>query len=192
MGTSVEAIRVGCSASAALVRITGRAAAERARDFDVAVRRMASEGIAEVHLDLAGCPLMDSTFCGTLAGMAEERVRGVPWVRFVLHGARARILDGLANLEVLPLLRVAEAGEPFPVEEPLRDLPRGLASKQDMGWFCLRAHESLGRLGEANVERFAELRRMLSEELARNAPDGAAVSTGPHGPTPAAPGPDAG
>lgn len=168
MEASVQGIQFACAATTALFRVTGRAAAERARDFDAAVRRMASEGIREVHLDLAGCPLLDSTFSGTLAGLAEERCEDGPRVRFILHGARARILDGLANLDVLPLLRVAEPGEAWPVDGPWRDLPQGLAGKQDLGWFCLKAHDNLGRLSEANVSRFAELRRMLSEELARD------------------------
>jgi len=151
----------------ALFRIHGRAAVERARDFDMAVRRMAEHGVREVHLALAGCPLLDSTFSGTLAGLAEEVRDGVPLVRFVLHGARPRILDGLANLDVLPLVRVADVGEAQPANGPLQDLPQGLASKGELGRFCLGAHENLGRLSDANDARFAELRRMLAVELSR-------------------------
>lgn len=170
MESSLPGIQFACTGSAALFRINGRAAVERARDFDMAVRRMAEHGVREVHLALAGCPLLDSTFSGTLAGLAEEVRDGVPLVRFVLHGARPRILDGLANLDVLPLLRVADAGEPLPGDGPWQDLPQGLASKEDIGRFCLGAHENLGRLSDANDARFAELRRMLAGELARARP----------------------
>jgi anti-anti-sigma regulatory factor len=111
MEPSLPGIHLACAGGVAVIRINGRAAVERARDFDAAVRQMAVQGVREVHLALAGCPLLDSTFSGTLAGLAEASPDGKPLVQFVLHDARARIVDGLANLEVLPLLRVAPEGE---------------------------------------------------------------------------------
>lgn len=173
MEPSLPGIQFACAGPTALFRICGRAAAERARDFDLAVRRMTEQGVREVHLDLGECPLLDSTFSGTLAGLAEGRMAGGVRVQFVLRDARPRIVDGLANLDVLPLFRVAGSGEPMPVAGPLRDLPQGLASRQELGRFCLEAHDTLSRLSEANEGRFAELRRMLAEEVARGEVAGA-------------------
>lgn len=184
MEPSLPGIQFACMGPTALFRINGRAAVERARDFDMAVRRMAEHGVREVHLALAGCPLLDSTFSGTLAGLAEEVRDGVPLIRFVLHGARPRILDGLANLDVLPLLRVADAGETLPGDGPWQDLPQGLASKEDIGRFCLGAHENLGRLSDANDARFAELRRMLAGELSRPTRGPSDASLPPSQPSP--------
>ena len=177
MEPSLPGIQFACAGPTALFRISGRAAAERARDFDMAVRRMTEQGVREVHLDLGGCPLLDSTFSGTLAGLAEGRMAGGVRVQFVLRDARPRILDGLANLDVLPLFRVAEASEPVPEAGPMRDLPQGLASRQELGRFCLEAHDTLSRLSEANQGRFAELRRMLAEEVSRGEAAGAQGGT---------------
>jgi anti-anti-sigma regulatory factor len=189
MEPSLPGIHLACAGGVAVIRINGRAAVERARDFDAAVRQMAVQGVREVHLALAGCPLLDSTFSGTLAGLAEASHDGKPLVQFVLHDARARIVDGLANLEVLPLLRVAPEGEPLPVDAPMHALPSGVASREDIGRFCLDAHENLGRLSQANESRFADLRRMLGEELTRGGGlgPGQAKGTGEPTATPAAP-----
>jgi anti-anti-sigma regulatory factor len=168
MATSAAKITYATERPRALFRVAGRAAAERARDFDEAVRRLVADGVREVFLDLRECPLLDSTFSGTVAGLAEGRNGTGPLVQFVLVGAKPRILDGLANLEVLPLLRVWEDAEPVPFTVPLEELAPSQSGHREMGLFCLQAHRALGRLSEANRERFRELESMLQAELSRN------------------------
>lgn len=167
MATSAAKISYVAEAPRALFRIAGRAAAERARDFDEAVRRLVGDGVREVFLDLSDCPLLDSTFSGTVAGLAEGRNGTMPLVQFVLVGAKPRIVDGLANLEVLPLLRTWEDSEPVPFTAPMVELAPSQSGRQEMGLFCLQAHRALGRLSEANRERFRELESMLQAELSR-------------------------
>jgi hypothetical protein len=165
MGLSPAKISIASQPPHAVIRIVGRAAVERARDFDAAVRRLVSEGVRELHLDLKDCPLLDSTFSGAVALLAEEREGAAPMVRFVLVEAKARIVDGLSNLEVLPLLRVAAPGEALPVGGELEELPISQASRRDAGEFCLRAHRALMALSPSNQARFRELETMLAAEL---------------------------
>ena len=165
MGLSPAKISIVSQPPRAVIRIVGRAAVERARDFDAAVRRLVSEGVHELHLDLKDCPLLDSTFSGAVALLAEETKGEGPMVRFVLLDAKARIVDGLSNLEVLPLLRVAASGEVLPVAGELEELPISKTSRRDDGEFCLRAHRALMALSPSNQERFRELEAMLAAEL---------------------------
>ncbi len=165
MGLSPAKISIASQPPRAVIRIVGRAAVERARDFDDAVRRLVGEGVRELYLDLKDCPLLDSTFSGAVALLAEERVGPDPMIRFVLVDAKTRIVDGLSNLEVLPLLRVAEPGEAAVVSGPLVDLPASQRSRQDAGEFCLRAHRALMALSPSNEVRFRELESMLVAEL---------------------------
>lgn len=165
MGLSPARISIATEPPNAVVRIVGRAAVERARDFDIAVRRLVEAGVRDVYLDLRDCPLLDSTFSGTLALLAEESLGAEPMVRFTLLDAKARIVDGLANLEVLPFLSVAAEGTLAPVTEEAVELPVTPASHRETGEICLNAHRALMALSPSNQSRFRELETMLSQEL---------------------------
>lgn len=165
MGLSPAKISLASQPPRAVVRIVGRAAMERARDFDGVVRRLVGEGVREVYLELGACPLLDSTFSGAVAMLAEERQGSEALVRFTLVGAKPRIVDGLANLEVLPLVQVVEAGTGTGVTTEETEVPMERLSHREAGEFCLRAHRALMALSPANQARFAEVEKMLAAEV---------------------------
>jgi anti-sigma B factor antagonist len=165
MGLNPARISMAVEPPRAVVRIVGRAAVERARDFDGAIRALVGQGVREVYLNLAECPLLDSTFSGTVALLAEEQKAAGPLVRFTLVAAKSRIVDGLANLEVLPLLKVAEAGVETAVSAAEVEVPMAQTSRLEAGEFCLRAHRALMALSAENRARFKELESMLAAEV---------------------------
>jgi len=165
MGLNPARISMAVEPPRAVVRIVGRAAVERARDFDGAIRGLVGRGVSDVYLNLAECPLLDSTFSGTVALLAEEQKEAGPLVRFTLVAAKSRIVDGLANLEVLPLLKVAEAGTETGISAVEVEVPMAQTSRLEAGEFCLRAHRALMALSEENRARFKELESMLAAEV---------------------------
>lgn len=165
MGLNPARISVASDPPHAVIRIVGRAAVERARDFDGAVRRLVAEGVRDIDLNLRECPLLDSTFSGTVALLAEELTGDKPMVRFTLIDAKSRIVDGLSNLEVLPRLQVAPPGTVATAAGEEVELPLSQSSHREMGEFCLRAHQALMALSTANATRFRELEKMLSLEM---------------------------
>lgn len=169
MSSTAARIFVTSAPPLAQIRICGRGAVERARDFDQLVRCLNESGVHKVYLDLAECVLLDSTFIGALARLAEERTDNQPHIRFHLVHAPNRILDGLANLEVLDLMTV-EDGFPSLSDFPEFELPLQNVNKKETGELCLQAHRALMELSPANRERFQGLVRMLSSELDDHGP----------------------
>lgn len=165
MGLNPARISMASEPPRAVVRIVGRAAVERARDFDGAIRALVGQGVRDVYLNLAECPLLDSTFSGTVAMLAEERKEAGPLVSFTLVAAKSRIVDGLANLEVLPLVKVAEPGVVTGISAGEVEVPLAKTNRLEAGQFCLRAHRALMALSAENRARFKELESMLAAEI---------------------------
>lgn len=164
MSSTAARIFVASAPPLARIRICGRGAVERARDFDQLVRCLSDDGVRNIYLDFAECVLLDSTFIGALASLAEERSGDQPLVRFHLVNARNRILDGLANLEVLAKMTVG--GDPAALSDfPEFELPLQSIDRKEAGELCLKAHRTLMALSPANRERFQALVQMLSSEL---------------------------
>jgi len=171
MSSNAARIFIASATHHAQIRIVGRAAVDRSRDFDQAVRCLAGEGVRDLHLDLKDCLLMDSTFIGALATLAEQGEGGNPFVRFTLVNASSRILDGLANLEVLARFTVAQGPSPMPTAANSEfELPAQSADKRASLEFCLKAHRKLMELSPANQERFKDVERVLAAELDSNPP----------------------
>lgn len=174
MALNPASIRIASAPPRALVRIAGRAAAERARDFHSAIRRLAATGVGEVFLDLRDCPLLDSTFAGTLTLLAEghspDTTPDTPPqpVQFTLVEAKPRVIDALANLEVLALFTVAEPGFDPAIQAPEEDVPLGQVTHAESGRLCLEAHRALMARSDANRSRFSALESALCTELGRN------------------------
>ena len=148
--------------STAWVRIVGRACAERAKDFGGAVELFRSQGVKDVVLELGECRLMDSTFSGVLTGLIESTSETK--IDFTLVNPTERVTDLLDNLGVLNLVKlvscdsVANRGASWEIE-------RGSHSQEENAACCLKAHQLLMGLKPENQARFADLTRMLEENL---------------------------
>lgn len=152
----------------AFIKIAGRAAAESARDFQQLVRRLHGEDIARFCLDLTACLLMDSTFSGVLAGLANEFGASSDdgCKPFAIVGANARVLDLLDNLGVLPLTQLVDRDEHLEDGKEGAEVLVGGHSKTELATCCLEAHRLLMTLKPENAAKFKTVTEVLESQLA--------------------------
>lgn len=162
MAISGSKILVWVEPPTAYVRLVGRAAVEGARDFKALVLRLDQQGIREFCLDLTECKIMDSTFSGVLAALATDMK--LRQVQFSLVHPNERISDLLDNLGVLPLLNVITDGGPA-FHGSAQEVSSTSASKQETAECCLEAHRFLMALKPENQGKFAELTRILEQQI---------------------------
>lgn len=148
------------------IRIVGRAAVEKARDFRILAERLQADGARLLCLDLSACLLMDSTFSGVLAHLATVGSPtpgdgGCP--KIVLYRPNERIRDLLDGLGVLALVGLLDATE-LPVGDGEREHVSQPVDKAEAATSCLEAHRLLMTLRPENVGRFSELTRMLERQ----------------------------
>ncbi len=158
-------ISLAVSVPQAVIKVAGRAAVERTRDFKAAVQNLAVIGVREIFIDLSECLLMDSMFSGMVANLAAG-----PDLRFTLVDANQRVTDLLANLGALELFRVAHAREGMPDLGPVKELPVTCYDKRATTECCLEAHRFLMELQQENKARFETLEKVLQAELDAPAP----------------------
>jgi anti-sigma B factor antagonist len=151
----------------ACVKIMGRANFTFSPDFKALLAGLGEKGYRHFTVDLSGCPLMDSTFLGVLAGFGLATNPGCdPDKRQVeLLNPNARITELLENLGVLHLFRVATGEPPAPdgakpaTPAPLNPTPEQITRT------CLEAHQTLMAANPDNVARFKDVAKFLAEDL---------------------------
>ncbi len=156
----------------ACVKISGRANFTSSIDFKSVLTRLQQEGYTFFVLELSECTLMDSTFLGVLAGFGlklsdpknDRCTSGIE-----LLNANARIIDLLESLGVLHLFKVVEGPLALPGQADTRVMPSESPTKTDITRACLEAHQTLMDINAANVPKFKEVTRFLSEKL-KNSP----------------------
>ncbi|MBM3876081.1 MAG: STAS domain-containing protein [Verrucomicrobia bacterium] len=168
MNPLTATMSVAVTSGGVCVRIAGRANISASEDFKSLIRGLCARGHGRFVLDLAGCPLMDSTFLGVLAGLAhgaaDARVDGAP-PKFELLNPNGRVLGLLDNLGVLELFTVAQCVPPK--EGEFHAAAPGAASKADLTRTSLEAHRMLMSLNPENIARFKDVARFLDEDLKR-------------------------
>ena len=65
-------ILVGCSQKVVCIRVQGKGSFQNSTGIKDFAAAMILRGHRDFVVDLAGCPVMDSTFMGTLAGIAHK------------------------------------------------------------------------------------------------------------------------
>jgi anti-anti-sigma regulatory factor len=168
MASVVSQILVWVEPPRACIRVVGRAAVEGARQFKTLVQRLESQGIHQFCIDLGECRIMDSTFSGVLAALAtgpEPCACGSEGGRFTLINPNARVRDLLDNLGVLPLVQVIEGTTLRMPGGGVEEISASTTSKGETTRCCLEAHQFLMDLKPENRQRFAEVTRMLEEQL---------------------------
>src|SRR5438132_4535974 len=154
-------ILVSCADRIVWVRMGGNGSSSNStalRDFS---KEMIHRGAREFILDLCNCPVMDSTFMGTLAAISL-------WLRELGEGGLSvlnlneRNTESLLSLGLYQLLNVRvstirEDGQALLI--PLKE--DCTARAQTM----LEAHEALIKTASENLPKFKDLIQYLNEEL---------------------------
>ena len=130
---------------------------------------MIDEGTRHFVVDLERCPIMDSTFLGTLTGAALN-LRDIGGGMVSIINANARNQQLMKSLGLDHILQVDREGSTLAAEriEVRRELgvcEATAPAKSDQAAHVLEAHEALTKVNEQNVCRFRDVIEFLEKEV---------------------------
>ncbi len=127
-------------------------------------------GARDLVVDLERCPIMDSTFLGTLT-YAAIALRNRGGGSFSILNANARNLQLLSDLGLNHVMQVDADGSAWPEERRLACQllatcgESGEAGRQEQARHVLEAHQSLSGLSSTNQQRFSDVIHFLEQEI---------------------------
>ncbi len=163
MSTSSN-ILVGCSKKVVWVRVEGKGSFLNSAGLKEFARAMVNRGYREFVVDLRNCPVMDSTFMGTLAGIAL-RLREIGQGALHVTNLNERNGDLLRNLGLDQLFAIDLCGL-SETAEAAKPLEAGAPGKQDQAQTMLEAHEALVEASPQNLTKFKDVLEYLKQDLA--------------------------
>jgi anti-sigma B factor antagonist len=162
-----SSILVGVNGPAVWVRVEGKGSFLNSGNLKEFAREMVDRGYREFFVDLENCAMMDSTFMGTMAGVAlrlKELGRG--HLHIVHCAGRSREL--LSGLGLDQLFSIHNNGAIAPECKSLqREAAAGVADaqKKERAETMLEAHEALCEAAPENVARFKDVLDYLRQDL---------------------------
>jgi anti-anti-sigma factor len=146
-------VQVGLAGPVVWVRVEGRGTFQNSTGLKEFATEMMKRDHKEFVIDLKNCELMDSTFMGTLAGIAMRLGSGGK-LHVVHPNARCRqVLKNLGLDRVVSVDDDAPVGAPG---EPLRDA-EGNPPREAKRETIIEAHENLVAADPANAVRFKDV-----------------------------------
>lgn len=162
-------VLVGCADHTAWVKVQGRGNFQNSAGLKEFVKQMIQRGYRDFVVDLRACEQMDSTFMGTLAGVAL-RLRELGQGMLRATNVNERNTDLLTSLGLDQLFVV----QPLAVTGP-ESLPASVNLKEAAGpgkldseaqkISVLEAHEALVDADAANAVKFKDVLEFLRNEL---------------------------
>lgn len=152
-------MQVGLAGSTVWVRITGRGTFQNSTGLKQFAEEMRRRGHRDFVVDLADCELMDSTFLGTLAGIALALGQGG---RLTAVRPNARNRDVLGNLGLDRIFTVTDH-----LPEPLPGRLQSAASggpPDAQRETIVEAHENLVAASPENAVRFKDVLEFLQHK----------------------------
>ncbi len=160
-----SSIQVGLINETVWIRVEGKGNFQNSTPLKEFAREMLGRGHRDFVVDLKGCPLMDSTFMGTLAGIAlKTRAEGSGGLHIV--NLNERNLDLLCNLGLDQLMRLdaPPAGPVLNGEAVCLDMP-AQADKSVEALTMLEAHEAVVAANPENEARFKDVLDFLRQNI---------------------------
>lgn len=149
------------SGPAVWVRVEGKGSFLNSGNFKQFAREMVERGYRDFVVDLHDCVMMDSTFMGTMAGLALRlKELGNGRLRVVHCGQRSREL--LSGLGLDQLFQISTNGARAPECDPLES---GSQAKDEQAKQMLAAHEALCEAAPENFLRFKDVLEYLKQDL---------------------------
>ncbi len=156
------------------VRVAGRGSFLNSGSLKDFAREMVNRGHREFVFDLEECVMMDSTFMGTMAGMALHlKELGEGRVHVIHCGERSHeLLSGLGLDQIFDL---QANGEEAPRCEALsksngEPAEKTTAAKREQAGTMLEAHEALCEAAPKNLTRFKDVLDYLKQDLQHESP----------------------
>ena len=169
-----SSIQVGVNGPSVWVRVAGRGSFLNSGSLKEFAREMVNRGFREFVFDLQDCVMMDSTFMGTMAGMAL-RLKELGQGRLsVIHcGDRSR--DLLSGLGLDQIFDIRANGTTAPECEALTNAngsppEASRDAKREQAGTMLEAHEALCQAAPENLTRFKDVLEYLKHDLQHESP----------------------
>ena len=169
-----SSIQVGVNGPSVWVRVAGRGSFLNSGSLKEFAREMVNRGFREFVFDLQDCVMMDSTFMGTMAGMALRlKELGQGRLRVIHCGARSReLLSGLGLDQIFDIrANGATAPECEALAQANGTAPEASAEvKREQAGTMLEAHEALCQAAPENLTRFKDVLEYLKHDLQQESP----------------------
>ena len=162
-----SSIQVGVNGPAVWVKVEGKGSFLNSGNLKDFAREMVQRGYREFVMDLSDCVMMDSTFMGTMAGVALRLKELNQGQLHVVHcGARSREL--LSGLGLDQIFTIHANGSTAPECRGL-EIEKAVTpdAKLEQKENILQAHETLCRVAPDNVTRFKDVLDFLRQDLER-------------------------
>jgi len=163
-----SSIQVGVNGKSVWVRVEGKGNFLNSGNLKDFTREMVKRGYREFVFDLENCAMMDSTFMGTMAGVALRlKELGHGHLHVVHCGQRSREL--LTGLGLDQIFDIHANGSSAPRCEllPNESTPEPSVQKQEQAKQMLDAHEALCQVVPENFSRFKDVLEYLKQDLQR-------------------------
>jgi anti-sigma B factor antagonist len=164
---SPPTILVGITSRAVHVRVEGKGSFQNSPALKEFSKHMLERGYRHFVVDLNGCPVMDSTFMGTLAGIAL-RLREFGNGSLLVRNANERNWDLLQNLGLNNLFDVESKGSVLVTENLVGAAPLEAdhpIDRSDQAECMIEAHEALVDADPENFARFKDVLEYLKQDL---------------------------
>ena len=161
-----SSIQVGVNGEAVWVRVEGKGNFLNSGNFKDFAREMVNRGYREFVIDLEHCAMMDSTFMGTMAGVALRlKELGHGHLHIVHCGERSHEL--LTGLGLDQIFSIHSNGSAAPICKDLEATapPEPSVHKQQQAQQMLDGHEALCEAAPQNVSRFKDVLDYLKQDL---------------------------
>ncbi|CAN5585495.1 hypothetical protein BH09VER1_BH09VER1_40420 [soil metagenome] len=170
--SKTSSVLVGCIERTAWVKVEGRGTFQNSAGLKEYVKQMIQRGFRDFVVDLNDCEQMDSTFMGTLAGVALRlREIGQGALRAInVNERNLGLLSSLGLDQLFQVEAVATTPDSLPKEPQLKEaVPSEPVDPSTQKQAVLEAHEDLVKVDAANEVKFRDVLDFLRQEL--NAPD---------------------
>ncbi len=169
-----SSIQVGVNGSTVWVRVAGRGSFLNSGSLKEFAREMVNRGHREFVFDLQDCVMMDSTFMGTMAGMAL-RLKELGQGRLHVIHCNTRSRELLSGLGLDQIFDIQANGSEAPECKELTDssdapADTSAAAKRDQAGTMLEAHEALCEAVPKNLTRFKDVLDYLKQDLHNESP----------------------
>ena len=153
-------ILVGTAGRTVWVQVEGKGSFLNSSGLKEFGKEMTNRGFREFVVDLGHCPLMDSTFMGTLTSIALRlRELGSGHVSVINLNERNR--DLLSNLGLDQLFRMGPVPGAAPAQHPLPAHADNETTRETM----IEAHEACVEANPANAAKFKDVLEYLKQDL---------------------------
>ncbi|RFC46173.1 MAG: Anti-anti-sigma regulatory factor (antagonist of anti-sigma factor) [Verrucomicrobia bacterium] len=163
--TNPSSIQVGVAQGAVWIKVEGKGSFQNSTSLKEFSKEMVARGHRHFVIDLNACPVMDSTFMGTLAGLALKiRTEGTGEIQVINLNERNHSL--LCNLGLDQLLKVENSqGSAVETQVQTHALTAAATDKLTEATTMLEAHEAVVAVAPENVTKFKDVLEFLRQDI---------------------------